>query len=223
MEYQAVGDRILKALKDFGKHSKAQKTSSYKKKRLDELQSDWKLFNDLDEKLTIALGNTGDGLESFQKEVEESYAEYHSKLMLLAETDAESEDEGRDDKEQQKQEEEKNDNKRDGDQKVLTEVEKMLNIQEARLGSVKRIMEGIQEKVDNQETLSASYSKIKTQALNSYWERISCTHEDLLSENVPKTYYKTIKALEREYENTLILLHYRGQRQQAEGAETAHR
>src|ERR1700704_3084225 len=86
LKLQAVASEIAKKYKDFKQHDKARKTSTYKHKRLDELEKLWKEFNDLDDTILTLLPESDTALENVRSETEINYTAYHDQLMLLPET-----------------------------------------------------------------------------------------------------------------------------------------
>lgn len=191
MEFQAVGDKIKRAWKDFGIHDKARKHGGYKEKRLNELETYWKEFAEIDEKLEEASGKREAGLETFLSEVEGVYAKYKDALMLLPDKDP---------KNNQDEEKERRDNENGNDTERA-----LFAKQEVRTEGLKRILNQIADKNDQ---LSLAFCKIKMKTLQTYWERILIAHEELAAEvsQLPPHYMDEIELLEIQYEETLIIL-----------------
>ena len=189
LEFQASGDKIKRAWKDFGIHDKARKHGGYKEKRLNELKTYWKDFVEIGEKLEEASGKLEAGLETFRSEVEEVYAKYKDALMLLPDKDP---------KNNQNEENELLDDEYDNDTERALFAKQVV-----RTEGLKRILNQI---ADKNEQLSLAFCKIKMKTLQTYWERAA--HEELATEvgQLPPHYMDEIELLEIQYEDTLIVL-----------------
>lgn len=190
MKIQVVADRIKKAGKDFSKHDQARKNADYKNKRLQELEADWKEYVDLDEKLAAEIGEQP-SLVEMKTEVENTYATYKAKLLLIPENEDNSQ---------------QNHHDQERVKFVQEEVRKFLASQLVRTTGINRILDELEDLMFKSEELSKSYCTIKKNSLNSYWERILLKNEEFGEYELPEYYEQEILELEKRYERALIFI-----------------
>lgn len=188
LEIQVVADQIKKFYKDFAKHDKARKHVTYKRIRLQELEASWAQYNDLYLKITGELGNADTSLENFKTEVEAIYTTYSEQLHLIPDEMA-------------------NEAVSKEKPNELHEIQQnFISTQQVRFDSIERILQQVQHMTDTHQPLTASWCKIKTQALSSYWDRVSTSHEEMAMIKFPEEYMERKIAMEEAYEEALITL-----------------